>query len=374
MGEGQNRSGNSRRWIRYEVEQSLRRLGTDWIDLYQIHRPDPRTDIEETLSVLTDLIREGKVRAIGCSTFPAELIVEAHWAAERRGLERFRCEQPPYSLFARGIEAGVLPVCERYGMGVITWSPLAGGWLTGRYRHGEEIDLTSGRASRIPQRFDPSLPANQRKLDLVEQLETVAAEAGVLAPHLALAFVVCHPAVTSAIIGPRTMEQLKDLLAGVEVVLDDATLDRLDEIVPPGLTVNPADAGWQSEALTEPWRRRRRPEGRARRLSGAAVARDARSGMLADYAGYERAIGLDWYALDPNLSHAARPAASRRRATAPSPRSSSAGSASSSARRSPPGPRSPTSTVRCSSATTAGAAKSYGSCITRRGWRTRPTW
>ncbi len=262
MGEGQNRSGNSRRWIRDEVEQSLRRLETDWIDLYQIHRPDPRTDIEETLSVLTDLIREGKVRAIGCSTFPAESIVEAHWAAERRGFERFRCEQPPYSLFARGIESGVLPVCERYGMGVITWSPLAGGWLTGRYRHGAEIDMTSGRAARLPQRFDPSLAANQRKLDLVDELTTVADEAGVPLRHLALAFVTAHPAVTSAIIGPRTMEQLQDLLAASTVELDDATLDRLDEIVPPGLTVNPADAGWQSESLL-PARRRRPPGQRA---------------------------------------------------------------------------------------------------------------
>ncbi len=257
MGPGQNRSGNSRRWIRYEVEQSLRRLGTDWIDLYQIHRPEPRTDIEETLSVLTDLVREGKVRAIGCSTFPAELIVEAHWAAERRALERFRCEQPPYSLFARGIEAGVLPVCERYGMGVIAWSPLAGGWLMGKYRHGQEVDMTTGRAARLPQRFDPSLPANQQKLDLVEKLEAVAAEAGVSLRHLALAFVVTHPAVTAAIIGPRTMDQLEDLLSGLEVTLDDATLDRLDEIVPPGITVNPADAGWQSESVTQAWRRRR---------------------------------------------------------------------------------------------------------------------
>jgi len=233
MGAAKNLSGNSRRWIRYEVEQSLRRLGTDWIDLYQIHRPDPKTDIEETLSVLTDLVREGKVRAIGCSTFPAELIVEAHWAAERRSLERFRCEQPPYSLFARGVEAGVLPVCERYGMGVITWSPLAGGWLTGKYRRGEDIDMTSNRATRIPKRFDPSLPANQRKLEVVNQLEAVATEAGVPLKHLALAFVVTHPAVTAAIIGPRTIDQLQDLLAGQDVVLDDATLDRLDEIVPP---------------------------------------------------------------------------------------------------------------------------------------------
>ncbi|MGO9333986.1 MAG: aldo/keto reductase [Acidimicrobiales bacterium] len=263
MGPGQNRSGNSRRWIRYEVEQSLRRLGTDWIDLYQIHRPDPRTDIEETLSVLTDLVREGKVRAIGCSTFPAELIVEAHWAAERRGFERFRCEQPPYSLFARGIEAGVLPVCESYDMGVIAWSPLAGGWLTGKYRHGKEVDMTSGRASRIPQRFDPSLPANRHKLDLVDQLEAVAADAGVSLRHLALAFVVSHPAVTAAIIGPRTMEQLQDLLSGSGVALDDATLDRLDEIVPPGVTLNPADAGWQGESLTQAWRRRRPLDRRA---------------------------------------------------------------------------------------------------------------
>ena len=157
----------------------------------------------------------------------------------------------------------MLPVCERYGMGVIRWSPLAGGWLTGRYSHGSEIDMTSGRASRIPQRFDPSLPANQRKLDLVDQLEVTAADSGVPLRHLALAFVVSHPAVTAAIIGPRTMEQLKDLLSGSEVELDDGTLDRLDEIVPPGVTINPADAGWQSESLTEAWRRRRPPGQRA---------------------------------------------------------------------------------------------------------------
>jgi aryl-alcohol dehydrogenase-like predicted oxidoreductase len=263
MGTANNRGGNSRRWIRYEVEQSLRRLGTDWIDLYQIHRPDPKTDIEETLSVLTDLVREGKIRAIGSSTFPAEQIVEAHWAADRRSLERFRCEQPPYSLFARGVEAAVLPVCERYGMGVICWSPLAGGWLTGKYRHGKDIDMTSTRAIRIPKRFDPSLPANQRKLDIVEELEAVAAEAGVPLRHLALSFVVTHPAVTSAIIGPRTIDQLKDLLAGQDVALDDATLDRLDEIVPPGVTVNPVDSGFQPEWLTDSKRRRLPAESRA---------------------------------------------------------------------------------------------------------------
>ncbi len=252
-----NAQGNSRRWIRHEVEQSLRRLQTDYIDLYQIHRPDPRTDVEETLSVLTDLVREGKVRAIGSSTFPPEQIVEAQWVAERRGLERFRCEQPPYSIFARGIEAGVLPTVEKYGMGAIVWSPLGGGWLTGRYRKGQEIDMTKGRARRIPGRFDPSLPENQRKLDLVEQLDTLASEAGTSLVHLAVAFTIAHPAVTAAIIGPRTMEQLEDLLAGAEVRLTDEVLDQIDAIVPPGKTVNPADSGWQAPALEQAWRRRR---------------------------------------------------------------------------------------------------------------------
>ncbi|MDA8040423.1 MAG: aldo/keto reductase [Actinomycetota bacterium] len=252
-----NRQGNSRRWIVQEVEESLRRLGTDRIDLYQIHRPDPRTDVEETLSALTDLVHQGKVRAIGSSTFPPEQIVEAQWVAERRGLERFRCEQPPYSLFARGIERAVLPTCERHGMGVIAWSPLGGGWLTGRYRKGSEIDMTSARASRIPRRFDLNLSENQRKLDLAEQLVALAGEVGTSLVHLAIAFVVTHPTVTSAILGPRTMEQLDDLLAGADLALSDDVLDRIDEIVPPGSTVNPADAGWEPPALSDPWCRRR---------------------------------------------------------------------------------------------------------------------
>ena len=255
-----NQQGNSRRWIIHEVEQSLRRLQTDYIDLYQIHRPEPGTDIEETLSALSDLVHAGKVRAIGSSTFPAEQIVEAQWAAERRGYERFRCEQPPYSLFTRAIEAAVLPTCERYGMGVIVWSPLGGGWLTGRYRRGTEIDMTRGRASRLPARYDPSLPENQRKLDLVEQLEAVAADAGTSLMHMAIAFAIAHPAVTSAIIGPRTMEQLEGLLEGVDVTLDDATLDRIDEIVRPGRNTNQADGGYEPPAIGQSWRRRR-PEG-----------------------------------------------------------------------------------------------------------------
>ena len=258
MGDDPNEQGNSRRWIRYEVEQSLKRLQTDYIDLYQIHRPDPRTDIEETLSVLTDLVREGKVRAIGSSTFPAEQIVEAQWVAERRGFERFRCEQPPYSIFARGIEANVLPACEKYGMGAITWSPLGGGWLTGRYRSGQQVDMSKGRARRLPGRFDPAIPENQRKLELVDELEKVASDAGASLTHLAIAFVIAHPAVSAAIIGPRTMEQLDDLLAGADVRLADETLDRIDEIVAPGTTVNRADAGWEPPALVQS-RRRRRP-------------------------------------------------------------------------------------------------------------------
>ncbi len=265
MGEDPNAQGNSRRWIRQEVENSLRRLGTDYIDLYQIHRPDPTTDIEETLSVLTDLVREGKVRAIGSSTFPPEQIVEAQWVAERRGLERFRCEQPPYSIFVRGIEAGVLPTCERYGMGVIAWSPLAGGWLTGRYRQGKEIDMTSGRAKRLPARFDPSLPGNQRKLELVEELVEVAESAGTSLTHLAIAFVIAHPGVTSAIIGPRTMEQLDDLLAGAALELGDDVMDRIDEIVPPGTNLNRSDAGWEPPALADAGHRRRPRSKRAAR-------------------------------------------------------------------------------------------------------------
>ncbi len=263
MGDDPNMRGNSRRWIVREVDNSLRRLQTDYIDLYQMHRPDPDTDVDETLSALSDLVRAGKVRAIGSSTFPAEQIVEAQWVAERRGHERFRSEQPPYSIFARGAEAAVLPTCARYGMGVITWSPLAGGWLTGKWRRDSDINMNAGRAQRIPRRFDPSLPGNARKLELVEELIKVAADAGTSLTHLAIAFVVAHPAVTSAIIGPRTMDQLQDLLAGAEVALDDETLDRIDAIVPPGVTLNDADAGWQPPALTDPRQRRRPASGRS---------------------------------------------------------------------------------------------------------------
>src|SRR5882672_7870947 len=243
MGEDPNQFGNTRRWIIREVENSLRRLGTDWIDLYQIHRPEPDTDIDETLGALTDLVRQGKVRYVGSSTFPAHMIVEAQWVAQRRGRERFVCEQPPYSILVRGIEAEVLPVCQQYGMGVIPWSPLAGGWLTGRYRTGAEIPV-SRRAQRIPQRFDLSLPGNQAKLEAAEQLAVLAEETGVSLIQLALAFVIRHPAVTSAIIGPRTMEQLESQFGAEDVTLEPAVLDRIDEIVPPGTNLNAPDSGY----------------------------------------------------------------------------------------------------------------------------------
>ncbi|GAA4602470.1 aldo/keto reductase [Actinoallomurus liliacearum] len=257
MGEGPNRGGNSRRWIIKEVEESLRRLRTDWIDLYQIHRPDHSTDVEETLSALTDLVRQGKIRAFGCSTFPAEEIVEAHHVAERRGLGRFRSEQPPYSLLARGIEASVLPTCRRLGMGVLTWSPLASGFLTGRYRNDGSADLSSGRAALTPARFDPALPENAAKYEAVERLIELAADLGCTLPELAVAFPVAHPAVTSVIIGPRTMEQLQATLKGADLTLDDAALDRIDEIVPPGTDLYRADGAWRSPALTDVSARRR---------------------------------------------------------------------------------------------------------------------
>jgi aryl-alcohol dehydrogenase-like predicted oxidoreductase len=255
MGDDPNMTGNSRRWITQEVDNSLRRLGTDWIDLYQIHRPEFDTDIDETLGVLTDLVRAGKIRHFGSSTFPASMIVEAQWVAEKRGRERYVCEQPPYSILTRGIEADVLPVCLDCGMGVIPWSPLAGGWLTGRYRKDQEVP-TSRRAQLVPQRYDMSLPGNQAKLEAAEQLAQLAEQTGISLIHLALAFVIRHPAITAAIIGPRTMEQLESQLGADEVELADEVLDRIDEIVPPGTNLNPRDAGWENPALAPEARRR----------------------------------------------------------------------------------------------------------------------
>ena len=263
MGKGINETGNSRYWIMKEVENSLRRLGTDHIDLYQIHRPDPRIDLEETLGALTDLVRQGKVRYIGSSTFPAHMIVESQYVSDGSNLERFVCEQPPYSIFVRHIELDVLPVCQRYGMGVIVWSPLAGGWLTGKYRRGQDIPADSRAeraakqwASPVAQRFDMTREANKRKLDMVDELSAIADKAGISMTHMANAWVLAHPAVTSAIIGPRTMEQMEDLLAGADVVLDDETLDAIDEVMAPGTTVEVSDRGWVPPWM-EPEERRR---------------------------------------------------------------------------------------------------------------------
>jgi aryl-alcohol dehydrogenase-like predicted oxidoreductase len=262
MGEGHNRGGGSRYWIMREIEESLRRLGTDHIDLYQMHRPDPDLPIEETLGALTDVVHQGKVRYLGCSTFPAFMIVESRWASDRRGLERFVCEQPPYSIFVRQVERDILPVCRRYRMGVIVWSPLAGGWLAGRYRRGQDTPADSRvvryreRGNPLVKRYDASIAENQHKLDLVEDLIGVADRAGLSLAHLAVAFTLAHPAVTSAIIGPRTPEQLDDLLSGADVRLDDKTLDAIDELVPPGEVLADIDRGYSPPWL-EPEARRR---------------------------------------------------------------------------------------------------------------------
>jgi aryl-alcohol dehydrogenase-like predicted oxidoreductase len=250
MSEDPNHRGNSRRWLTRAVEDSLQRLQTDHIDLYQIHRPDPETDIEETLSALTDLIQAGKVRAIGTSTFPASEIVEAQWAAERRGLARFRTEQPPYSIVNRVIEREVLPVTQRYGMGTLVWSPLAQGLLTGRIRKGQTN--ATHRSASMSVHFE-----HEGKLDVVEQLVKLADQAGIRMTHLAMAFAVAHPGVTSALIGPRTMDQLEDLLAGAEVTLDDEILDRIDEIAPPGTEAGPNEVAYTPPAVIDPSLRRR---------------------------------------------------------------------------------------------------------------------
>jgi aryl-alcohol dehydrogenase-like predicted oxidoreductase len=256
MGDDPNRRGNSRRWIISEVENSLRRLQTDHVDLYQVHRPDPTVDVEETLSALTDLVRSGKVRAIGSSCFPASDIVEAQWAAERRGLERFSTEQPTYSILNRGIEREILPVTERYGMGTLVWSPLAQGMLTGRFRKGQQTDTHRAR-------YGFKHYSDERRLEVVEQLIPLAEQAGMKLTHLAMAFAIAHPGVTSAIIGPRTMEQLDDLLAGADITLDDKILDEIDTIVAPGTDVGQLDMAYAPPALERATLRRRPVDDRA---------------------------------------------------------------------------------------------------------------
>ncbi len=255
MGGDPNTQGNSRRWVIAGCENSLRRLGTDYIDLYQIHRPSPECDVDDTLGALSDLVRDGKIRYAGSSTFPAYQVVEAQWVAERRVRERFRTEQPQYSILARSIEADLLPVCQRFGMGVLSWSPLAGGWLTGAFGEGKEN--VSRRSAMLPDRYDLSRPANQQKLDVVTRLQKLADEVGHSLIELSLAFVLAHPAVTCPIIGPRTMEQLESQLAVTEISLGEEVLDRIDEIAPPGENVGSADAGWTPPSVSDKRLRRR---------------------------------------------------------------------------------------------------------------------
>jgi aryl-alcohol dehydrogenase-like predicted oxidoreductase len=258
FGRDPNQRGTSRRWITEAVEGSLGRLGTDWIDLYQIHRLDPATDVDETLGTLSDLVHAGKIRTFGASNVPASEIVEAQWIAERRGRERFRTEQPPYSLLTRAIEHDVLPACLRYGMGVLVFSPLAGGWLSGRYRKGARISgpTSAARGQLFPGVYDSTNPANAAKLDAADALGALADEAGLTLVQLAIAFVTRHPAVTAAIVGPRTMDHLESYLAADGVELSSDVLDRIDEIVPPAYTVNIADNMWRTAALDPAFRRR----------------------------------------------------------------------------------------------------------------------
>jgi aryl-alcohol dehydrogenase-like predicted oxidoreductase len=258
MGPDPNRRGSSRRWLIRAVEDSLRRLRTDWIDLYFVHRRDPHCGMDDILASLTALMDAGKIRSFGCSSFPAHEIVDSQWTALHRARERFVCEQPEYSILVRTAETEVLPVCRKHGMGVISWSPLAGGWLTGRYRRGQEVPAPK-RAVLKPARFDLSLAHNHAKLDATEQLAALARDSGVSLIHLAIAFVKQHPAITAPIIGPRTLEQLESQLGAAEVVLTDDVLDRVDEIVPPGLALNAGEQDWQPPALTLASERRRPP-------------------------------------------------------------------------------------------------------------------
>ncbi|MDQ1597379.1 MAG: hypothetical protein QOI70_803, partial [Microbacteriaceae bacterium] len=250
-----NYRGGSRRWIIRAVEDSLRRLGTDYIDLYQMHRPDEHTDIEESLGALDTLVSQGKVRYIGSSTFQPSQVVEAQWAARERSTQRFVTEQPPYSLLTRGIEADLLPTTHRHDMGTLVWSPLAGGWLSGKFRKGRDLPTTH-RSDRDPARYDLNKPGIAAKFEAADKLGALADELGVSLVHLAIAFVLRHPGVTSAIIGPRTMEQLESQLDAASLQLDASTLDRIDEIVPPGTNLNPDDAGFSNYWLA-PERRRR---------------------------------------------------------------------------------------------------------------------
>jgi aryl-alcohol dehydrogenase-like predicted oxidoreductase len=262
MGDDPNARGNTRRWIARAVEDSLRRLGTDHVDLYQLHRPDPATDLEDTMEALSDLVWSGKVRYVGTSAFPAWQLVEAQWLADDRNLTRPRCEQCSYSILVRSAERDVFPVARKYGIGVIVYSPLAGGWLTGKYRRdqdppeGSRMHRARTLGGRFGPRFDASRPEVQQRYEVVDRLARVADKAGVSLTHLSLAFTTAHPAVTSAIIGPRTMDQLEDLLAGADTHLSEDVLDAIDEVVKPGAILDEADRGWDPPWMAPATRRR----------------------------------------------------------------------------------------------------------------------
>jgi aryl-alcohol dehydrogenase-like predicted oxidoreductase len=255
MGEERNHRGASRRWLIAALEGSLRRLGVDHIDLYQVHRWDPSTTDEETLSALTDLQRAGKVRYFGSSTFPAYRIVEGQWAARQQHLSRYVTEQLNYSILNRGAETDVLPVTENYGLGVLVWSPLSSGWLSGAIRAGQEI--TTHRSASMPQRFDLEIPANRSKLGAVERVARVADDAGLTMIQLALGFVTAHPGVTSTVIGPRTMGHLESQLAAADTVLSTDVLDAIDEIVAPGVDLAPEEKIDTRPSITDASLRRR---------------------------------------------------------------------------------------------------------------------
>jgi len=255
MGDERNHQGSSRRWLVTELDNSLRRLGVDHVDLYQIHRWDPRTSDEETLSALTDLQRAGKIRYFGSSTFPAYRLVQAQWAARDNHLSRYVTEQPSYSILQRGIETHVLPVTEQYGLGVLVWSPLASGWLSGAVREGQEV--ATNRSTVMPQRFDLTIPSNRARLDAVEQLAKVADQAGLTMIQLALGFVTAHRGVTSALIGPRTLDHLHSQLAAADTVLSADVLDAIDAVVAPGVDLAPEEKNDTPPALLDPALRRR---------------------------------------------------------------------------------------------------------------------
>jgi aryl-alcohol dehydrogenase-like predicted oxidoreductase len=255
MGDERNHRGSSRRWLVTELDNSLRRLGVDHVDLYQVHRWDPSTSDEETLSALTDLQRAGKIRHFGSSTFPAYRLVQAQWAARDNHLSRYVTEQPSYSILQRGIESHVLPVAEEYGLGVLVWGPLASGWLSGAVREGQEI--TTNRSTFWPQLFDTSIPSNRARFDAVEQLAKIADEAGLTMIQLALGFVTTHPAVTSALIGPRTLNHLHSQLAAADTVLPADVLDAIDAIVAPGVDLAAQEKTDTPPALLDPSLRRR---------------------------------------------------------------------------------------------------------------------